>query len=73
MSNSWFIIANSTSGNRNFSKQWKEIEQLLKNLSNDEGKSFFTLPDSDDYQKIPNDPKNPITEEKNLRQVIKFL
>lgn len=41
-----------------------EIEQLLKNLSNDEGKSFFTLPDSDDYQKIPNDPKNPITEEK---------
>ncbi|MDD7915537.1 diacylglycerol/lipid kinase family protein [Polaribacter ponticola] len=31
MSNSWFIIANSTSGNRNFSKQWKEIEQLLKN------------------------------------------
>jgi YegS/Rv2252/BmrU family lipid kinase len=26
---SWFIIANSTSGNRNFSKQWKEIQQLL--------------------------------------------
>jgi YegS/Rv2252/BmrU family lipid kinase len=31
MSNSWFIIANSTSGNRNFSKQWKEIQQLLNN------------------------------------------
>ncbi|MDP5105495.1 MAG: diacylglycerol kinase family lipid kinase [Polaribacter sp.] len=29
MSNSWFIIANPTSGNRNFSKQWKEIQQLL--------------------------------------------
>ena len=24
---SWFIIANPTSGNRNFSKQWKEIQQ----------------------------------------------
>lgn len=34
MQNSWFIIANPTSGNRNFSKQWKEIQQLLnhKNL-----------------------------------------
>ena len=29
MSNSWFIIANPTSGNRNFSKQWEEIQQLL--------------------------------------------
>lgn len=29
--NSWFIIANSTAGNGNFSKQWKEIKQLLKN------------------------------------------
>jgi diacylglycerol kinase family enzyme len=29
--NSWFVIANPTSGNRNFSKQWKEIQQLLKN------------------------------------------
>ncbi|APZ45706.1 hypothetical protein BW723_05060 [Polaribacter reichenbachii] len=28
--NSWFIIANPTSGNRKFSKQWKEIQQLLK-------------------------------------------
>jgi len=28
---SWFIIANPTSGNRNFSKQWKEIQQLLNN------------------------------------------
>ena len=31
MSHSWFIIANPTSGNRNFSIQWKEIQQLLKN------------------------------------------
>ena len=31
MSNSWFIIANPTSGNRNFSKQWEEIQQLLNN------------------------------------------
>jgi YegS/Rv2252/BmrU family lipid kinase len=26
---SWFIIANPTSGNRNFSKHWKEIQQIL--------------------------------------------
>ncbi|WP_282071880.1 diacylglycerol/lipid kinase family protein [Polaribacter atrinae] len=31
MSKSWFIIANPISGNRNFSKQWKEIQQLLNN------------------------------------------
>jgi YegS/Rv2252/BmrU family lipid kinase len=29
--NSWFIIANPVSGNRNFSKLWKEIQQLLNN------------------------------------------
>ena len=28
--NSWFLIANPTSGNRNFSKLWKEIQQLLQ-------------------------------------------
>lgn len=33
--NSWFIIANPTSGNRNFSKQWKEIQQLLNNKNID--------------------------------------
>jgi diacylglycerol kinase (ATP) len=32
---SWFVIANPTSGNRNFSKQWKEIQQLLKNKNLD--------------------------------------
>ncbi|MGK0447258.1 MAG: diacylglycerol kinase family enzyme, partial [Polaribacter sp.] len=31
MSNSWFIIANPTAGNRKFSKHWKEIQQLLNN------------------------------------------
>ncbi len=30
MINSWFLIANPTSGNRNFSKQWKLIKQNLK-------------------------------------------
>ena len=28
---SWFIIANPTSGNHNFSKKWKQIVQLLQN------------------------------------------
>lgn len=30
MVNTWFIIANPTSGNRNFSKKWQEIQQNLK-------------------------------------------
>lgn len=33
--NSWFIIANPTSGNRYFSKLWTEIQQLLKNKNLD--------------------------------------
>jgi len=41
-----------------------EIDQLLNDVSDNEGRSFFMLPASDDYQSIPNDPKNPITEEK---------
>jgi YegS/Rv2252/BmrU family lipid kinase len=38
--NSWFIIANPTSGNRNFSKLWKEIQQLLKNKKLDYSFAF---------------------------------
>ncbi|MCI2229451.1 diacylglycerol kinase family lipid kinase [Polaribacter sp. MSW13] len=35
MSKSWFIIANPIAGNRKFSKQWKEIKQLLNNKNID--------------------------------------
>ena len=35
MINTWFLIANPTSGNRSFSKKWKEIQQLLKTNSID--------------------------------------
>ena len=38
--NSWFIIANPTSGNRNFSKLWKEIQQSLKNKNLDYSFAF---------------------------------
>ena len=38
--NSWFIIANPTSGNRNFSKQWEEIIQLLNNENLDYSFAF---------------------------------
>lgn len=38
-----------------------ELETALKNLSNGQGKSFFTLPNSDELAKIPQDPKNPLT------------
>jgi YegS/Rv2252/BmrU family lipid kinase len=40
MSNSWFIIANPTAGNRNFSKHWKEIQQLLNNKKIDFSYAF---------------------------------
>lgn len=31
MSNSWFVIVNPKAGNGDFSKKWKEIQQLLNN------------------------------------------
>ncbi|ARV15759.1 diacylglycerol/lipid kinase family protein [Polaribacter sp. SA4-12] len=40
MSNSWFIIANPTSGNRKFSIQWEEIQQLLNNKNLDYSFAF---------------------------------
>ena len=33
--NRWFIVANPTSGNRNFSKKWKLIQQLLRDKNID--------------------------------------
>ncbi|MFK7935038.1 MAG: cytochrome-c peroxidase [Saprospiraceae bacterium] len=41
-----------------------ELEEQIISLSDGDGKSFFLLPDSDDYANIPQDPLNPITEEK---------
>lgn len=38
--NSWFIIANPTSGNRKFSIQWEEIQQLLNNKNLDYSFAF---------------------------------
>ncbi|AUC85758.1 diacylglycerol kinase [Polaribacter sp. ALD11] len=38
--NSWFVIANPVAGNRNFSKRWKEILQLLKNKNLDYSFAF---------------------------------
>ncbi len=40
MSNSWFIIANPIAGNRKFSIQWKEIQQLLNNKNIDYSFAF---------------------------------
>ncbi|AQS94529.1 diacylglycerol kinase [Polaribacter sp. BM10] len=37
---SWFIIANPASGNKNFSKIWKKIEQLLNNKNLDYSFAF---------------------------------
>ncbi len=41
-----------------------ELEQLLEDVSGNQGKAFFTFPNSDEFDKIPSDPKNPITKEK---------
>lgn len=38
--NSWFVIANPTSGNGNFSKRWKEIQQNLKHKNLDYSFAF---------------------------------
>ncbi|WBX71226.1 diacylglycerol/lipid kinase family protein [Tenacibaculum retecalamus] len=40
MINSWFVIANPTSGNKKLSKNWKEIEQLLNERNIDFSYAF---------------------------------
>jgi cytochrome c peroxidase len=42
----------------------KDLKLLLESRSQDEGLSFFTLPNETDYASIPQDPLNPITAEK---------
>ncbi len=41
-----------------------QLKTLLNNNSEGKGLSYFMFPDSDDYTKIPQDPKNPITKAK---------
>ena len=40
------------------------LETALTNASTGEGVDFFKLPDSDDFNAIPQDPRNPLTAEK---------
>ncbi len=48
-----------------------QLDELLDIMSNNQGRAFFILPDSDDYGKIPTDPKNPINPEKvNLGKLL---
>ena len=42
----------------------REISTLINKASQGEGASYFTLPESTDYSRIPQDPQNPITSEK---------
>ena len=42
----------------------EELEAQLKAVSNGMGLPYFTMPSETDYDKIPQDPKNPITAEK---------
>ncbi|GAA4276060.1 cytochrome-c peroxidase [Aquimarina mytili] len=42
----------------------QELKNLLIDNSRGKGLSYFILPGSDDYSKIPQDPKNPITQSK---------
>ncbi|MFT5916824.1 MAG: cytochrome c peroxidase, partial [Bacteroidia bacterium] len=41
-----------------------ELEEVLASTSNGLGKSYFQQPSSDDFQSIPQDPKNPLTADK---------
>lgn len=49
----------------------RDLEMALYQASGGLGLSFFQLPRSDEFQKIPQDPKNPLTAEKV--QLGKFL
>ncbi|MCK8523636.1 cytochrome-c peroxidase [Aquimarina sp. D1M17] len=42
----------------------RDLLNLLNETSDGVGVSFYTLPSSDDYARIPQDPLNPITKEK---------
>ncbi len=42
----------------------RDLIQLLESHSQDQGLSFFVLPNESDYASIPQDPLNPITREK---------
>ncbi|MCR9066523.1 MAG: cytochrome-c peroxidase, partial [Cytophagales bacterium] len=42
----------------------KELENQLATSSGGLGKSYYILPESDDFANIPQDPLNPITKEK---------
>lgn len=42
----------------------KDLTLLLESRSQEEGLSFFVLPNENDYASIPQDPLNPITREK---------
>ncbi len=41
-----------------------ELKNLLLDTSQEQGLSYFILPESDEYTNIPQDPLNPITKEK---------
>ena len=41
-----------------------DLEAALNVTSNGDGKSFYTMPDSYDFDNIPQDPKNPLTQAK---------
>ncbi len=41
-----------------------ELTTVLSQASNGQGLDFFILPNSDDYESIPQDPRNPITDAK---------
>ncbi len=62
-----FLISScSTDSDNNLTVQDidKDLVAVLKSQSPTSSLDYFLLPDSDDYHKIPQDPKNPITRAK---------
>ena len=61
------LFALSSCQKDNLSEDRDELSARLSevlNTATPEGKSAYVLPSSDDYARIPQDPKNPITAEK---------
>ena len=53
-------LSDANGGNK-FNKQ---LEELLNEVSSGQGLDYFKLPESNDYSSIPQDPNNPLSDEK---------
>lgn len=60
----WFLLSACQMDEPMINDYDSRLEQSLRALGGSDWKNTFTLPASDDYAAIPQDPRNPLTEEK---------